>query len=132
LIRVGLWAVPANYIGRETGVMAGNLPRIFIWARAEHDGVDNRVPTVDRLAGVIIYRDGHGQQVATRTLEFYRLRCLRPSFTMRAPRVAAAPLSSPLVMVSLCSVPNFLAEATIGSAAAWNPSSKAPEPVAAS
>ena len=63
---------------------------------------------------------------------FYLLRTLKPSFIMRAPRVAAAPLSTPFVMVSLCSVPNFLAEATIGSAAAWNPSSKAPEPVAAS
>jgi len=25
-----LWVVPANYIGRETGVMAGNLPRASI------------------------------------------------------------------------------------------------------
>jgi hypothetical protein len=123
----------ANYFGRETGVMAGNLPRTSILARAGRGGVDN--PVVIALAwftGATTYRDGHGQRVAAGMLEFYLLRTLRPSFTMRAPRVAAAPLSTPFVIVSLCSVPNFLAEATIGSAAAWNPSSKAPEPVAAS
>jgi len=62
----------------------------------------------------------------------YFLRCLRLSFTIRAPRVAAAPPSSPFVIVSLCSVPNFLAVSIIGSAAAWNPSSKPPAPLAAS
>src|SRR6516162_8123549 len=71
-------------------------------------------------------------RVAPENRAFYLQICLRLSFTMRAPMVAAAPPSIPFVMVSLCSVPNFLADATIGSAAAWNASSKAPEPVAAS
>ena len=38
--------------------------------------------------------------VALRTLTFYLLRILKPSLTMRAPRVAAAPLSTPFVIVS--------------------------------
>ena len=33
-------------------------------------------------------------------LTFYLLRTLKPSLTMRAPRVAAAPLSTPFVIVS--------------------------------
>jgi len=37
-----------------------------------------------------------------------------------------------LLAAAVYAMPNFLAEATIGSAAAWNPSSKAPEPVVAS
>jgi len=50
---------------------------------------------------------------------------------MRAPKAVAAPPTMPLVMVSLCSLPNFLADAMTGSAAAWNPSVKGPVPFAA-
>ena len=49
---------------------------------------------------VSIGRDGRGSGVAARLLAFYLLRTLKPSLTMRAPRVAAAPLSTPFVMVS--------------------------------
>ncbi|MGE5131774.1 MAG: MerR family transcriptional regulator [Gemmatimonadota bacterium] len=90
----------------------------------------DREPDNEPPEGVPLRGRDRGQ--AGRQPSCYLFRCLRLSFTMRAPRVAAAPPSIPLVMVSLCSVPNFLAVAIIGSAAAWNPSSKAPEPVAAS
>lgn len=90
------------------------------------------VTAFGRFTGLLLIATARGQRVAMRILSVYLLRCLRLSFTMRAPTVAAAPPSSPFVIVSLCSVPNFLADVIIGSAAAWNPSSKAPEPVAAS
>jgi len=63
----------------------------------------------------------------------YRLKtALMLSPTMRAPTAVAAPPMTPLVIVSLCSVPNFLAVAMTGSAAEWKPSSKAPPPLTAS
>jgi hypothetical protein len=55
---------------------------------------------LDPFQDAVAYRDGHGQRVATRILTFYLLRTLKPSLTMRAPRVAAAPLSTPFVIVS--------------------------------
>ena len=95
--------------------------------------MDNRVVTASiGLMENATNRRSNEQRATAGMVEFYLLIILKPSLIMRAPKVAAAPLTTPLVMVSLCSVPNFLAEATIGSAAAWNPSSKAPEPLAAS
>ena len=58
-----------------------------------------RVPRI-RFQDAVAYRDGRGSGVAARLLAFYLLRTLKPSLTMRAPRVAAAPLSTPLVIVS--------------------------------
>jgi hypothetical protein len=48
----------------------------------------------------------------------YLRKILKPSLRMRAPKAVAAPPMIPLVIVSLCSVPNFRAVAMTGSAAA--------------
>src|SRR5215471_6722522 len=102
-------------------------PQVTIRPRWHGRAAERRTGILGALAALVSTHASCDENRA-----FYLLIILKPSLTMRAPRVAAAPLSTPLVMVSLCSVPNFLAEATIGSAAAWNPSSKAPEPLAAS
>lgn len=63
---------------------------------------------------------------------YRRKTVLMVSLMMRAPTAVAAPPITPLVIVSLWSVPNFRACATTGSAAAWKPLSKAPLPLTAS
>ena len=50
----------------------------------------------------------------------------------RAPRTPAAPVTTPLVIVSPCAAPNPLAALMIGVAVAPNPSAKAPLLVEAS